>query len=251
MKTSWLMIPVIASMIVTGQAPAALAHMRNYPESQDYYTSKKGEVEFELHTDYNMPKPNEDGTHNLKQQYELEYGLTDHLQLSYYEVVTWNRANDFQRDSFKLETKYRLAESGEWPVDVALYAEYKNPNGRQETASDELEGKLILAKNFGRWDTVFNWVMERQIGAHESWQMEYTAGGGYIINPKLRLNLELRETLGDVHEFGIRRKAHELQLIPSIGFSPTANSRVLIGPAIGLTNAADDLQIKSIVSVEF
>ncbi len=251
MKMNWWMVSLVMAAVIVGQTPAASAHMRDYLVNEGYYTAKKGEVEFELHTDYNMPEPDQDSTHNIKQQYELEYGLTNHLQLAYYEVATWNRQNDFQRDSLKVETKYRFVESGEWPVDLALYAEYKNPNGRDETASDEMEGKLILAKNFGRWSAVFNWVMERKIGEHESWQMEYTAGGGYIVNPKLRFNLEVKETLGDVHEFGIRRKAHELQLIPSIGFNPTANSRVLIGPAIGLTHATDDLQIKSIVSVEF
>ena len=127
-------------------------------------------------------------------------------------------------------------------MDVALYAEYKNPNGPNDVNSDEVEGKLILSRDFGSWNLIGNLIAERQINAHEDLQWSYTAGLSYLFNPKLRLGFEIRETLGD---------QHQLQLMPVVAFSPSQHTRVLFGPAFGLTRAADDIQLKSIVEVEF
>ena len=43
-----------------------------------------------------------------------------------------------------------MAERGEWPVDTALYLEYKGANGSKD--NDEWEGKLILSKDLRRWN---------------------------------------------------------------------------------------------------
>ncbi|MBI3616007.1 MAG: hypothetical protein HY211_05775 [Candidatus Omnitrophica bacterium] len=229
----------------------ALAHQRDYIFNQSYYTTRKGEFEVELYNDFNMPNTEKSNTFNSLHQVELEYGITSHLQLAYYEVIKWNRAKDWQRDALKIEAKYRFLESGELPVDIALYGEYKNPNGRQDKASDEIEGKLILSRDFGLWNVTANLITERKINEHEDLQWEYTLGVSYPLNSKVRLGLELKETLGDQGEFGIHRKEHELQLMPVIAASFTPHSRILFGPAVGLTHAANDLQLKSIVEIEF
>ncbi len=225
--------------------------MRDYLLNQGYHTTRKGEFEVELYNDLNFKDTDDNFEDNSKHQIELEYGLTNRLQLAYYEVFTWDRPDDWQRDAFKIEAKYRFLESGELPVDIALYGEYKNPNGRQDTASDELEGKLILSRDLGPWNLVANLIAERKINEHEDLQWEYSLGASYPVNSKLRLGLELKETLGDQGEFGIHRKGHELQLMPVAAWSITPHARVLFGPAVGLTRAADDLQLKSIVEIEF
>lgn len=229
----------------------AYAHMRDTIFNQGYHTSRKGEFEVELYNDLNLKDVDNDDTFGTRHQVELEYGLTNRWQWAYYEVFTWDRTNDWQRDSFKIETKYRFLESGELPVDVALYGEYKNPNGRQDSSSDEMEGKLILSKEWSRWNFIANLIVERKINEHEDLQWEYTAGVSYFINPKVRLGFEVKENLGDQGEFGIRRKGHELQGMPVVAVSITPHTRILFGPAFGLTKAADDLQLKSIVEIEF
>ena len=239
-----------AAVLSLNPAPAA-AHMRDYIFNQGYHTPRKGEFEVELYNDFKMPDAGEDGTFNSQHQIELEYGITNRLQLAYYEVFTWNRANDWQRDAFKVETKYRFFESGELPVDIALYGEYKNPNGSRDARGDALEGKLILSRDFGKWNVIGNLIVERKINEHEDLQWEYTAGASYAIQPNLRAGLEIKETLGDQGDFGPLRRGHELQLMPLIAFNPTPNTRILFGPAFGLTGPADDLQLKSIVEIEF
>jgi len=225
--------------------------MRDYIFNQGYHTTKKGEFEVELYNDFKMPESENDNTYKSQHQIELEVGLTNRLQLAYYEVFTWDRPNDWKRDAFKIETKYRFFESGELPVDVALYGEYKNPNGRQNSASDELEAKLILSKDFGPWNVVGNLITERKINEHEDLQWEVTAGVSYAIKPNLRAGMEIRETLGDQGDFGPLRRGHELQLMPVIAYNPSPHARILFGPAFGLTGPADDVQLKSIVEIEF
>ena len=239
MKRQLTVIGLAAFSIVLITQGRASAHMRDYIFNQGYHTTRKGEFEVELYNDLNMPDTEQSGTYNSLHQVELEYGITNRLQLAYYEVYKWDRTDDWQRDDFKIEGKYRFLESGELPVDIALYGEYKNPNGRNEAASDELEGKLILSRDFGPWNVIANLITERKINEHENLQWEYTAGISRALNPKIRLGLEVKET------------SHELQLMPVIAANLTPHSRILFGPAFGLTRASDDLQLKSIVEIEF
>lgn len=246
----WILSGMTLANLLAGAQPAQ-AHLRDYLVSQQYYTARKGEAEVELYNDLNLKDLDNGDTHSSKHQLEFEYGLTSHWQWAYYEVFAWEQGRDFDRDMFKIETKYRLLEAGELPVDIALYAEYKNPDGSQMSRSDALEGKFIFSKNLGPWNLIGNWIMERKINEHDDWELAYTLGGSYLIGQKTRLGLEIKETLGDLESAGVHRKDHKFQLVPGVYWSPNEHVRVLFGPAIGLTRAADDLQLKSIVEIEF
>ena len=245
---SWFTVVFVVGGVA---APAAFAHVKDYLVNQDYYTAERGEVEAGLWNDVNFVDANHDESYASMHQVEVEYGLLDHLQLAYYEAYRWDRADDWERDAFKVEGKLRFAEAGAWPVDVALYAEYENPNGRRRGHSDVLENKLILSRDFGLWNVVGNVVFEKPLNTGGPWQVEYTAGVSYGVTPRTRLGLELKETLGDRREFGVRRDDHALYVVPGIYTSLTPRVRLLIGQAFGLTRASDDLQLRSLVEVEF
>ena len=242
---------VTVVLVATAAASVAEAHARDYMVNQSYYTAKRGEFEVEWYNDMNFAEADNDDTYNSKHQLELEYGITDHLQLAYYEVYTWNRPKDWERDEFKIEAKLRFAEAGQWPVDIALYTEYANPNGHRDVSSDELEHKVILSKDCGLWNVVVNFIGEKKINTHSDWEFAYTAGVSYGITPRTRLGVEIKETLGDSDEFGLHRPDHTLYLVPGVYTSLSPHVRVLVGPAFGLTHASDDLQLRSIVEVEF
>ena len=229
----------------------AEAHRRDYLLNQPYHTAKRGEVEVELYNDMNFSEADNDESYNSRHQVELEYGLLDHLQLAYYEVYEWNRSNDWERAAFKMEAQVRLAEAGQWPLDVAFYSEYKNPDGHRDVHSDEIENKVIVSKDLGPWNLVGNWVSEKAINVHSHWEFEYTAGVSYALTPRTRLGLEWKETLGDTEEFGVHQKDHQIFLMPAVYTSLSPHVRLLAGPAFGLTRASDDLELRSIVEVEF
>ena len=228
-----------------------VAVARDLLVNQSYLTLERGEFEVELYNDVNFAEADNDDTYNSKHQIEVEYGVTDHVQVAYYEVYTWDRSQDWERDAFKIEAKLRFAEAGQWPLDLALYTEYKNPDGPRDVRSDVVEQKLIASKTLGRVTLVGNVIFEKEINTHSDWTFEYTAGASVGLTPRSRLSLELKESLGDSDEFGIRRRDHELFLVPGILVELTPHVELIAGPAFGLTRASDDLQLRSIVEVEF
>jgi len=102
-----------------------------------------------------------------------------------------------------------------------------------------------------RFGSLINAITERKINERDDWEFAYTAGGSYLLNSRTRLGLEIKETLGDTDEFGIHRKDHKFQIVPGIYYSPNDHIRILFGPAIGLTSAANDLELKTIFEIEF
>ena len=242
----------IGVMIWGGLAAApAQAHMRDYLVSQPYYTAKRGEFEVEVLNNVNLPRRESDDTYHSTHQIEVEYGITDHLQVAYYEVYRWDRVDDWEREAFKIELKARLAEAGQWPVDLAFYAEYENPNGRRADFSDVLEHKVILSKDFGRLNLTGNFIFEKELNSGEAWQFEYTAGVNYAVAPTVRLGVEVKESLGGAGAFLHDLDQRELLIVPGIYANVGPHARVLFGPAFGVTRASDDLQLRSIVEVEF
>jgi len=248
----WRVIGCVAWVIVSmgGVGPQAEAHMRDYLVNQAYYTAKKGEFEVELWNDFNLVEADNDDTWTFRHQTELEYGLTDHLQLAYYEVYTWNRSKDWERDQFKIEAKLRLAQAGQWPVDVALYTEWKNPDGSRDARSDALENKIILSKTFGPWNVVGNVIFEKALNTGTPWEYEYTAGVSYGLTPRTRLGLEVKQELGNSEDFRFDG-TQKLYVVPGVYTNLTPHVRILVGPAFGLTRSSDDVQLKSILEIEF
>ena len=226
------------------------AHLRDYLVNQPYYTTKQGECEVAFHNDMNFSEADNDESYNSRHQIELEYGVLDHLQLAYYEVYTWDRANDWERDAFKIEAKVRLVEAGQWPVDIALYTEYKNPDGHRRIRSDELENKVILSGDLGPWNLIGNFIFSKDLNNGNPWEFEYTAGVSYALTARTRLGLEIQEALGDSDVFG-RLGHREFLLVPGIYTSLTPHLRLVVGPAFGLTRYSDEFQLRSIVEVEF
>ncbi len=246
-KFMWSVMVGLLGVVVM---PRVEAHVRDYLLNQPYYTTKRGEFEVESYNDMHFTEANNDESYNSEHQIEVEYGVTDHLQLAYYEVYAWDRTDDWHRDALKIEAKWRFAEVGQWPVDVALYTEYKNPNGHRQDHSDVLENKIIVSKDLGPWNLIGNFVFEKPLNNGEPWEYEYTAGVSYGLTPRTRLGLEVQQGLGDSQHFQLN-DGEPLYLAPGIYTSLTPHTRILVSPMFGLTKVSDDFQLRSIIEVEF
>src|SRR5262249_58078484 len=73
-------------------------------------------------------------------QTEFEYGITDRLELGLYLVFANDTGGPLAFDGTKQRLRFRLAEQGEWPIDVALYGEVAEFHDEFE-----LEEKVILS----------------------------------------------------------------------------------------------------------
>jgi hypothetical protein len=179
-------------------APAA-ANPRPLPFSYGADTLAAGETELEQFIDYaplralgTSGKPVWYGASQL--QTEIEHGLTDRLELGVYLTYAPDpgegyvqTARLFGGNGLKQRLRWRLAEPGEWPVDVALYGEVA------ETEKEvELEGKVILDRRFGRFRAIANLWAERELyfEGQKEWVVNPTAGLVWQARPSLQVGAE-------------------------------------------------------------
>lgn len=228
--------PALALALLSGEAAA---NPRPLPFTYPYATLPKGELELELYSDvtplrvYADPADPSQGRlwEPLYQlQNEIEYGISDRVEVGFYQVFEANPVdggdNALLFDGLKFRVRTRLAEAGQWPVDVGLYFEL-------ETMHDELsfEGKVNLERDFGKLRLMTNlWVeesIERPLDAKARGQQ-----AAFIINPTLGGSYELTPGTSLGVEYWARG-----QLSPS-GETPVErdNSRVhhFVGPAVHL-----------------
>jgi len=148
-------------------APAARANPRPLPFTYVYETLPHGDAEVELYTDLTpqrlLDADGNAGWHLASQfQLEVEYGITDRLELGLYLTLQpvdldFPGAPDIgEGTGIKQRLRYRFADAGVWPVDVAIYGELSE-NQREI----ELEGKVILQRRVGAFRLVANLWAER------------------------------------------------------------------------------------------
>jgi hypothetical protein len=132
---------------------------------------------------------------------EGEYGLNDRVSLAL--VSAFHREPDFpdQLTSLGVEGIVYLGQIPKIGVDTGLYLEVAKGFGGE---SSSFEGKLLLAKTVDRFQGLFNFIVERPLGAPEG---EGFASYGYAVSAtwrtwgNLRLGAEAFGDFGDDHGF--------------------------------------------------
>ena len=169
----------------------ALATPQPLPFTYVYETLPKGSLEVEQYVDYTPLKildssgnPTYFGASQF--QTEFEYGITDRLELGLYATIAPNPPGYLnvppltEGTGIKERLRLRLAEAGEWPVDVGLYGELVE-NEREL----ELEAKIILQRRIGDLRIVANLWAERE---YEDFD---TKEGDWVINPTLGVTYQV------------------------------------------------------------
>lgn len=191
--------PSLAGAFLLGASTAA-ANPRPLPFTYTTATQPAGAVELEHQIDLvplratatNTGKP----TWYLASQHQTEFevGLTSRLELglyvSYVPVPTGtltDAATLTETTGVKQRLRYRLADPGAWPIDVALYGELvENQN------EFEIEAKVIVHRELGPLRLAANVTGEREwywTGVRE-WVLQPSAGVSFEITPALRPGLE-------------------------------------------------------------
>ena len=215
----------------TGQA-----HLRNFLDTYGYDTLSKGKLELELWTDLNDP---DHGDRYWQNQTEVEYGVTDHYSLGFYGVFVDGQGFT----ALKIENRYRFAEKGQWPIDTAVYLEFKDANGSKD--EDEVEGKLILSKDIGKLNIVANPILsyerEREASGEIEWESKtaLALGVAYKIPGRVTPGVELFLAEG------------KSRITPGIYVDILPEVRFNFGVGLGLESKADDAQLKTILEIEF
>lgn len=170
-------------------AQAASANPRPLPFTYTYETLPEGGREIEQYADltpvrvYTANAATPVWYTATQFQTEFEYGLTDRLELGLYvTLVPTSSSFSFtpslpQGNGVKQRLRYRFADAGSGPVDLAVYAEVAE-NEREI----ELEGKLIVQRRVGPIRLAGNAWVEREF--------YYTGPGEWVINPTIGAVLE-------------------------------------------------------------
>jgi hypothetical protein len=176
----------------------ALANPRPLPFTYIYETLSQGESELEQYVDMTPVRVysvSGDRVWYAASQFqtEFEYGITNRLELGLYVTFTPSNANYSltptltNGNGLKQRLRYRLAEVGQWPLDIALYGELSE-NEREV----ELEAKLILQRHFGPLRLVANAWAEREYyyDGEKEWVLNPTAGAVFEVTPTIQPGVE-------------------------------------------------------------
>lgn len=218
---SFLCLAVSAFAFSSTLLPAS-AGQRKFAYSYEATTSPKGVVEMENWVTWKRADVDGDRAHIFEFRHEIELAVTDRLQLGFY-LADWsyNDSDPRKRANFQhsgIEAIYGLTNpTTDW-LGSALYLE--------ALASDdslELEGKLLLQKNFGPVVVAYNAILEAE------WEGERFSS----LNER---NGEFAQTLGISVELN-RRVAAGAEVVHEIAlpdWSEAGDSVVFAGPNVSV-----------------
>jgi len=167
-----------------------LADNRSYVWTYEYLTVSKGEAELESYfTLSSVDKSRMSGNTLAEHRFELEVGMTDRFDFAVYQIFSQAPGEGLVYDGFQLRGRYRIGEKGQYFLDPLLYVEYK---GVPDFSENALETKLILARDFGRWNIALNPIAEFEFGADHEVELEYAAGVSYGVSRLLRFGVEAK-----------------------------------------------------------
>lgn len=185
--------PVVLALLLS--ARTAAANPKALPFTYGVQTNPKGQGEVETYTDLIPLKAVDAATGQTVKylapqfQMEFEWGLTDRLELGMYVTFAPRLGDSFSSypkttvgNGSKQRLRWRLADEGDWPIDVGLYGEVTE-NEREI----ELEGKVILQKRFGKLLVLSNLWVEHEFyfqGKRE-WVFNPTLGFQYQATPNI------------------------------------------------------------------
>lgn len=128
-------------------------------------------------------------------QTEFEHGITNSLELGLYLTIGpaapandfTNAPNPLEGNGIKQRLRYKLADTGAWPIDVALYGELSE-NQREI----EVEAKVILQRRFGLMRIIANLTGEREFyfDGHHDIVLAPTGGLTFEVTPNVQPGIE-------------------------------------------------------------
>jgi hypothetical protein len=228
----------------------SLAHAdrKSFTNTYEYATLPEGQTEVELWHTQSRDTWESSTPQRFEEKLEVEHGITDHWDMAMY-LVFGQVAGDatteepFGFDSLRFESRYRLADRGQWPIDTVLYGEVGKDFG---AGVYELEGKVILARDFDRLTVAGNAIVEIAVGhdvAETNVEVGWAAGASYEITPKVKFGAE---TWGE--------RAREDQIVrgyvgPALSLAPSNKLWVTAGLGFGVNSDADAFSGRIIVGL--
>ncbi len=228
-------------------AADARADLRSFTHTYEYSTVPEGRTAIELWHTQGRSTWDKSSPQFFEQILEIEHGITDHWDAAFYTVFAQASgdamtARPYGLDSVRLETRYRFADRGEWPVDTLIYAEVAKDFGQ---SLYELEGKVVVARDFDKLTAAANAIVEVKVGndaVETEPELGWAVGLTYQAHSKVRIGAE---TWGQLEESELYLSAG-----PALSLSPSSNFWVTMTAGFGLTDEAEAFSARAIVGIE-
>ena len=147
--------------ITLGTSSIALGSSRTTPWLYDTRTMTAGEVEYEQWVTWKTNKKSDSNYNEFRFRHEIEWGVTDELQMAIYFADWRYKETSEETKAFfhdvALEAIYQLQAPTPDDLGVALYGEIKYGDDFVE-----LEGKLLLEKEFDQVNLLYNLTLEAE-----------------------------------------------------------------------------------------
>ena len=231
----WMTVIGIAVLVVLASAGIGRANERYYVWTYEYSTLAAGSAELEFYQTATTRDRSVSGASDWKQQLELEYGITDHLDAGLYEVFEQPSSGGFTYAGYKVKLRYRIAEKDILPLDTLLYAEHEESTGGDSV----FEGKVILAKEIGRFNVAYNQIYER-VYATGKGEHGYAAGASAELTPAVRVGIESKGSYSE----------GEYAAGPTIAWSG-GRLWANLGAVFALNHKTNDREVRFLVGVPF
>ncbi|GAB4288497.1 MAG: hypothetical protein Kow0090_00800 [Myxococcota bacterium] len=192
------LIPPLVILWAFLLSPEARADRKIFAFPYPYTTMPKGGFEIEHYLDLKLAEYDDPKTSEKEkgfapawdQQFEFEYGITDHLDFGFYNVFRQEAYDSLKYRGPKLRFMYRFGERDDFFIDPAIYLE-----GAYFGEEYELEQRIILSKVIGAVETSLNLKFEEEF-ERENGETEFefvfnpTFGVGYHFSEAFVLGVE-------------------------------------------------------------
>ncbi len=193
----------IPAALVMIAAATSCAQESPYFVTYDHHLEERGNIAVETATTMGVPRAPETGEQDERGQsfyaapyVELEYGVTDRVTAAAYVEGQGTVGDSTVFTGWRVETRYRPLKK-EHRINPVLYLEYESLNDASRIAKDivgsgpdldvansylrqftahELESKLILSSDIGRWNVAGNFVADKNLLRGEGFEFGYALG---------------------------------------------------------------------------
>ncbi len=242
-------------LVIAMASASAGASERRFTYIYEADTQPVGEIEYEQWVTWKTDKDSDSKFDRIEFRHEIEFGLTDNLQIGIY-LSDW-RYQDGRSVSddgtewrnAAVELIYNVADPVTDPFGLALYGEVKLGDELLE-----LEAKLIVQKNIGKWVLAWNGTIEAEWEGsrydEDKAELAQTFGASYQISPALLIGAEVLHEIeyDDWSQWG----DHVVYAGPNVSVR-TESWWLTITPLVQLTdvNSEPNFQVRAILGFHF
>jgi hypothetical protein len=260
---------LVLCFAVTG---SLLAQESPYFVTYNHHLADAGDLELGVSSTIGVPRSEQRAY--FAPYSEFEYGVTRWWTSELYLESQSTSGDSSLFTGWRLENRFRPL-TAEHAVNPVLYLEYENINEASRIEKEivgkapldnqtnaelsqnhahELEGKLILSSDLGKWNVAENLIAERNLTANEGFEFGYAFGVSRPLATRpsatpcrfCRKNLvggiEFYGGLGSSFSFGLQETAH--YAAPVLSWRVSDRSWVQFSAGVGLTRNSNPLLLR-------